>query len=60
MHGKSVRVILKPTRNFIFRAKSYRVLFAVRPDEKRTAKTLPCIFLPLPCARGARQTACFP
>jgi hypothetical protein len=28
-------------------ANRYRVLFAVRPDEKRTAKTLSCVFGPL-------------
>jgi hypothetical protein len=32
----------------------------VRPDEKLTAKCLPCVFGPLPCARGARQSIGFP
>jgi hypothetical protein len=36
----------------VYRANFYRVLFAVRPDEKRTAKTFRCVFGPL----GARQT----
>jgi hypothetical protein len=40
----------------VYRANFYRVLFAVRPDEKRTAKTFRCVFGPL----GARQTPCFP
>jgi hypothetical protein len=34
-----------------YRANRYHVLFVVRPDEKRTAKTLPCVFGPLPCAK---------
>jgi hypothetical protein len=37
----------------LYHAKCYRVPFAVRLDEKRTAKSLPCFFGPLPCARGA-------
>jgi hypothetical protein len=35
----------------LYHAKFYRVPFAMRPDEKCTAKTLPCVFVPLPCAR---------
>jgi hypothetical protein len=55
---------LKNFKNYVakglYRAKCYRVPFAVRLDEKRTAKSLPCVFGPLPCARGARQTHYFP
>jgi hypothetical protein len=42
------------------RQKTHGKGFAVRPDKKRTAKGLPCVLRPLPCARGARQSRCFP
>jgi hypothetical protein len=32
----------------------------VRSSKKCTAKALPGVFSPLPCAFGARQTPCFP
>jgi hypothetical protein len=48
------------TAKTLYRAKCYRAPFAVCPDEKRTAKCLPCVFGPLPCARGARQSSGFP
>jgi hypothetical protein len=44
----------------LYRAKCYRVPFVMRPDEKRTTKSLSCILGPLPCAYGARQTHYFP
>jgi hypothetical protein len=48
------------TAKGLHRAKCYRAPFAVCPDKKRTAKSLPCVFGPLPCARGARQSRGFP
>jgi hypothetical protein len=56
----TVRCQARRTAKGLRRAKCYRAPFAVRPDEKRTAKGLPCVFWPLPCARGARQSPCFP
>jgi hypothetical protein len=35
------------TAKTLYRAKCYCAPFAVRPDEKRTAKGLPCVFGPL-------------
>jgi hypothetical protein len=49
----AVRCQMRRTAKGLYRAKCYRAPFAVRPDEKRTAKSLPC-------ARGARQSRCFP
>jgi hypothetical protein len=49
----TVRCQTRRTAKGLYRAKCYRAPFAVRPDEKRTAKSLPC-------ARGARQSHCFP
>jgi hypothetical protein len=43
------------TAKGLYHAKCYRAPFAVRPDGKRTAKTLPCVFGPLPCARGVSR-----
>jgi hypothetical protein len=44
----TVRCQKRRTAMGVYRANCYRVLFAVRPDEKRTVKTLPCVFGPLP------------
>jgi hypothetical protein len=62
MDGKhSSPCVVRPgARQWDFTVQNATVPFAVRPDEKRTAKSLPCVFVPLPCASGARQTLCFP
>jgi hypothetical protein len=49
----TVRCQTRRTAKGLYHAKCYCVPFAVRLDEKRTAKSLPCFFGPLPCARGA-------
>jgi hypothetical protein len=48
----TVRCQTRRTAKVLRRAKCYRAPFAVRSDKKRTAKGLPCVFRPLPCARG--------
>jgi hypothetical protein len=55
----AVRGWRRRTTMRVYRAKIYRVPFAVRLDKKRTAKPLPCVFLALPCGRGAWQTKSF-
>jgi hypothetical protein len=56
----TVRCQTRRTTKGLYRAKCYCVPFVVRPDEKCTAKRLPCVLGPLPCGRGARQSCCFP
>jgi hypothetical protein len=56
----TVRCQTRRTTKGLYRAKCYCVPFVVRPDEKRTAKSLPCVLGPLPCARGTRQSRYFP
>jgi hypothetical protein len=51
----AMRCQTRRTAKGLYRAKCYHAPFAVRPDEKRTAKSLPCVFGPLPCA-----SLCFP
>jgi hypothetical protein len=55
-----MRCQARHTAKGLYRAKCYRVPFVMRPDEKRTTKSLSCILGPLPCAYGARQTHYFP
>jgi hypothetical protein len=43
-----MRCQTRRTAKGLYRAKCYRAPFAVRPDKKRTAKSLPCVFGPLP------------
>jgi hypothetical protein len=44
----AVRCQTRRTAKGLYRAKCYHAPFAVRPDEKRTAKSLPCVSLCFP------------
>jgi hypothetical protein len=61
-HGKDVRRARdkKHTAKPLCRANCCRAGFAVRRDENRTAKRLPCVYGGLPCAAGARQRGALP
>jgi hypothetical protein len=56
----AVRDDKKHTAKCVYRAICCRVFFAVRFGEKCTAKPLPCVLSPLPCAADARQSLLFP
>jgi hypothetical protein len=43
----------------LYQVKMSRAPFAVHLGKMRTAKAVPCVFFPLPCALGARQRARF-
>jgi hypothetical protein len=61
-HGKELCRALpfpKAHGKVLYRVKMRRAPFAVRLGKMRTAKAVPCVFLSLPCADGARQRAQF-
>jgi hypothetical protein len=57
VHGKAFPCVPKKrTTKCLYRAIIYRAAFAMRFQEKRMAKPLPCALLPLSCAADARQS----
>jgi hypothetical protein len=58
-HGKELCRVLpfpKAHGKGLCRVKMHRAPFAVRLGKMRTAKAVPCVFYPLPCASDARQS----
>jgi hypothetical protein len=61
-HGNELCRVLpfpKAHGKVLYRVKLRRVPFAVRLGKMRMAKAVPCVFLSLSCAAGARQRARF-
>jgi hypothetical protein len=59
-HGKELCHALpfpKAHGKVLYRVKMHRAPFAMRSIKMRTTKVVPCVFLSLPCAAGARQSA---
>jgi hypothetical protein len=61
-HGKDYLpcVVRRGTRQRGFTVQNATVCPLPWVDEKHTAKSFPCVLGLLPCARGARQSRCFP